>query len=266
MMMITYCWELESVEREYKTISSRLISFRDQKVFRIGLKNRDKPTLIFMGINLKNIGLRIREVGFCTKDPHCRQKMTHNNVDGHSLQLFTFDLNAMVVGNCTFTFSIWLEGSVPVCYSYQLTDRLSKQELWNATSNNQHLVDVEFVCKDNKKFSAHKAILAARSPVFLTKFKNEPPQPKNAPLKQITIDDVDSTTVEQFLYFLYTGEPKIPMLDNEELLKLAFRYQLTTLIELCQIGVHEIDVMQMASFVSNLELDQTELPSTVSIR
>jgi speckle-type POZ protein len=265
MMMITYCWELESVEREYKTISSRLISFHGERVFRVGLKNRDKPTLIFMNINLKNIGLRVREVGFCTKDPQSRQKMKHNDVDGHSLQLFTFDLSAMVVGNCTFTFSIWLEGGAPGCYSYQLCDRLSKEELWN-TSNNEHLIDVEILCKDNKKFSAHKAILAARSPVFLTKFKSEPLQPKNAPLKQITIDDVDSSTVEQFLYFLYTGELKIPMLVNEELLKLALRYQLTTLIELCQIGVHEIDVMQMASFVSNLELDQTELPSTISIR
>jgi hypothetical protein len=266
MMMITYRWELEDVEEEHQTISSKMICFRGEKLFRVGLKNRVEPTLIFMAINLNEIGMRVREVGFDAQNGEYRQSMTHNNVDGHGLQLFTFDLNAMVVGNCTFTFSIWLEGSVPGCYSYQLCDRLAKQELWNASSNNQHHVDVEFVCRAGKKFSAHKAILAARSPVFLTKFKNEPPQPKNAPLKQITIDDVDSTTVEQFLYFLYTGEPKIPMLDNEELLKLAFRYQLTTLIELCQIGVHEIDVMQMASFVSNLELDQTELPSTVSIR
>lgn len=54
--------------------------------------------------------------------------MAHNNVDGESLQLFTFDLTEMVVGNCTFVFSIWLEGSVPGWYSYQLSDRLVKKE------------------------------------------------------------------------------------------------------------------------------------------
>lgn len=56
MMIVTYRWELKDVERDHKTISSRMICFRDEKVFRVGLKNRDKPTLIFMAIDLNNIG------------------------------------------------------------------------------------------------------------------------------------------------------------------------------------------------------------------
>jgi hypothetical protein len=56
------------------------------------------------------------------------------------------------------------------------------------------------------------------------------------------------------------------MLDNEQLLKLAIRYQLNTLVELCLIAVKKIDVLQMASFVSNLELNQTEPPASVIIR
>ncbi|XP_046462631.1 uncharacterized protein LOC124208806 [Daphnia pulex] len=266
MMMVTYRWELEDVAMEPKTISSRMLCFRDEKVFRVGLKNRDKPTLIFMAIDLNNIGLRLREVGFYSDNNYVqsRQKMTHNNVDGESLQLFTYDLTEMVVGKCTFVFSIWLEGSVPGCYSYQLSDRLVKKQLWQS----QHYVDVEFVCK-GQKFSAHKAILAARSPVFAAEFDTElddelPRKKSDGPL-QINIDDVESTVFEQFLYFLYTGEPKIPMLDNEQLLKLAIRYQLNTLVELCQIAVKKIDVLQMASFVSTLELNQTEPPASVII-
>jgi hypothetical protein len=260
MMMITYRWELEDVEEEHQTISSKMICFRGEKLFRVGLKNRVEPTLIFMAINLNEIGMRVREVGFDAQNGEYRQSMTHNNVDGHGLQLFTFDLNAMVVGNCTFTFSIWLEGSVPGCYSYQLCDRLAKQELWNASSNNQHHVDVEFVCRAGKKFSAHKAILAARSPVFEELVDKHPTHDNsNGPLL-IHIDDVDVSTVDEFLYFLYTGEAKSISLASEDLLKLARRYQLKSLIELCKIALKKIDVMQVASFVSNLELEPLELP------
>lgn len=88
-----------------------------------------------------------------------------------------------------------------------------------------------------KTFSAHKAILAARSSVLADEFESElvehPKKKGDGPL-QINIDDVDPTIFEEFLYFLYTGEPKISMLDNEELLKLAIRYQLNTLVELCK--------------------------------
>ncbi|EFX87525.1 hypothetical protein DAPPUDRAFT_235202 [Daphnia pulex] len=262
MMMVTYRWKLEvdGID-EHKTISSRMLCFRDEKVFRVGLKNCDKPTLIFVAIDLNNIGLRVREAGFYSEnDVLSRQKMTHNNVDGESLQLFTYDLAETVVGHCTFVFSIWLEGSVPGCYSYQLSDRLVKRQLWES----QHYVDVEFVCKD-KKFSAHKAILAARSSVFADQFDSELPRQKSDGPLQINIDDVESTVFEQFLHFLYTGEPKIPMLDNQQLLQLAILYQLDTLVELCQIAVKKIDVMQMASFVSNLELNQTEPPASVII-
>jgi hypothetical protein len=267
MMMITYRWELQDLEKEHKTISSRMICFRGEKVFRVGLKNRDKPTLIFMAIDLNRIGMRVREVGFDKQNSDNRQKMTHNNVDGESLQLFTFDLTEMVVGNCTFVFSIWLEGSVPGCYSYQLADRLAKRDLWDASSKGLHYADVEFVCKADKKFSAHKSILAARSPVFAAEFEELVKKYKfkttdDSPL-QIHIDDVDPTAVERFLYFLYTGEAIQSSLANEDLLKLAKRYELNTLVELCQIALKKVDVMQMASFVSNLDLDPESPPFIV---
>lgn len=51
-------------------------------------------------------------------------------------------------------------------------------------------------------------------------------------LTQIVIDDVDFSIAGQFLYFLYTGEPR-KSFANEQLLKLAKRYQLATLISLC---------------------------------
>ena len=53
---------------------------------------------------------------------------------------------------------------------------------------------------------------------------------KNANPHQIRIDDVDASSFDQFLYFVYTGEPMTSVLaSNEDLLKLAKRYQLETL-------------------------------------
>lgn len=74
---------------------------------------------------------------------------------------------------------------------------------------------------------------------------------------------MDPTAVERFLYFLYTGEAIKSSLANEELLKLAKRYKLETLVELCQIALKKVDVMQMASFVSNLDLDPESPPFIV---
>ena len=174
-----------------------------------------------------------------------------------SLQLFTIELADKINGNCTFLFRILLEGNVSG-FSYRLSDRLAKDQLWDATKS-KNLVDVEFVVK-GKTFSAHKVILAARSKVFEAEFTSE--QPLRDGLQQIHIDGVETSTVEQFIYFIYTGEP-MGTLANVELLKLAEQYQLETLSSLCKLALNQINHIQMANLVINLDKETTTLSSTI---
>ena len=143
-----------------------------------------------------------------------------------------------------FTFQIYLEGIVPE-YSFNACDRLGKDQLWSAVNSKLH-ADVEFIVQD-KRFAAHKAFLAARSPVFRAEFTQE--ESKTVDPHQIRIDDEDASSFEQFLYFLYpgellqfayTGEPA-PMLANKDLLKLCERYQMRTLENLCRVALLEVN-------------------------
>ncbi len=63
--------------------------------------------------------------------------------------------------------------------------------------------DIELVCQ-GKKFSCHKVVLAAQSPVFDRMFANE----CNLETKQglVEIQDMDSKQLEAFLMFAYTGK------------------------------------------------------------
>jgi hypothetical protein len=151
-------------------------------------------------------------------------------------------------------FRICIEGTDPG-YSFQLSDRLAKDQLWAALKNYQHLADVEFIVK-GKIFLAHKAILAARSQVFADEFEKK--HSVKGVRHQIRIDDVEPSTVENFLHFIYTGEP-MGTLADEKLLKLAYHYQVTTLENLCQHALKEMDSMQMAKVRKCLNGDAEEL-------
>jgi hypothetical protein len=252
-MILPYEWILENVEEEPMTMASKMILFRGERVFRVGFKkSADSDILFFMAINLSKIGLKVEDVMYRIPGSGTgitpMVKMTKEDIGAEgSLQLFTIKLTEKVLGNCTFAFRICIGGSV-YSYSYQLCDRLAKEQFWNAIKNQQNLADVEVIVKD-KTFPAHKAILAARSQVFADKFKMV--QPGKDGRYQIRIDGVEPSTVENFLYFVYTGEPK-GTLANEELLKLANKYGLTNLLYLCQNAEEEITAAQMSKVMEKL--------------
>jgi speckle-type POZ protein len=258
-MILQYHWILDNVEEEPMTIASKMISFRGERVFRVGLKNNvENPVLFFTAIDLNKMGMKVKEVMWGQiRDggisPAEMWQMREQEIGGEgSLQLLKSYLQKQVIGDCTILFRIHLEGNIP-SYSYQLSDRLAKNQLWeSATVNGQHsAVDVELNVRD-RTFSAHKAILAARSPVFANEFVK--PQPLTNGPQKIQIDGVESSTVEQFLYFIYTGE-SVSSLANEELLKLAAKYQLTTLLSLCQTALKKIETTQMVNLTSSLHVN-----------
>jgi speckle-type POZ protein len=274
-MIVQYEWILENVDEKPRTFASKMILFRGERVFRVGLKNHtggDEPPVLFvMAVTLNKMGMKVKEVRYGIQDsgidgPEKMIEMAQENIgdvrDKGSflvncgvLQLFTIELAKKVIGTCTFVFRICIEGSVPG-YSYCLSDRLAKDQLW-AAAKNQNWADVEFVVK-GKTFSAHKAILAARSPIFKAEFTKEQPE-KNL---QIKIDDVDPSTVEQFLHFIYTGE-SMGMFANEELFKLALRYQLTTLGNLCEVALKKIKPIHMVNLDRKLNKESEILTSSI---
>jgi hypothetical protein len=262
-MIVPYQWILNIVEQEPKTFASKMILFRGERVFRVGLKNlAQSPILLFLAADLNRLGMRVEDVMCGVEDagtsPAKMTQMMNKGIsfDGN-LQLFTIKLDEMVTGHRTFVFRICIKGSAPE-YSYRLSDRLGKDQLW-AAKDNPNFADVEFNVKD-QKLLANKAILAARSPVFAAEFANLFLFPVKDVPHQYQIGGVEPSTMEKFLHFIYTGEP-ISSLANEQLLKLAVKYQLKTLINLCQVALKKIETKQMADFMSSLKTE-VEIPSS----
>lgn len=92
------------------------------------------------------------------------------------------------------------------------------------------LSDVSLLA-DGQEYKAHKAILAARSPVFGAMFEHEMEERKNG---RVEIPDVDSDVFREMLQFIYTG--KTSKLDQmaAELLAAADKYALDRLKVMCE--------------------------------
>jgi speckle-type POZ protein len=68
-MIMHYEWILENVEEEPMTIQSKMILFRGERIFRVGLKNHvQSPVLFFAAIDLNKMGMRVEEVSFGIKE------------------------------------------------------------------------------------------------------------------------------------------------------------------------------------------------------
>ncbi|VDO05884.1 unnamed protein product [Rodentolepis nana] len=84
-----------------------------------------------------------------------------------------------------------------------------------------------------RRFKAHKAILAARSPVFAAMFEHGMAESR---ANKVYITDVEPDTLAEVLRFIYTG--RVIGLDNpvaaQELLAAADKYQLERLKAMCE--------------------------------
>jgi hypothetical protein len=262
MMIVQYEWILENVGQEPTTIASKMISFRGQKVFRVGLKNHAvDPVLFLVAVDLNKMGMKVEDVKFGMQGSGlCPAKMEEmaqeDSNDEGSLQLFTVTLNEKIVGNRKIMFRICIEGTDYSGYCYQLSDRLGKDQLWAALKSQQNMADIELIVKD-KSFPVHKAILAARSRVFAAEFERlQPDVPQ-----QIRIDGVEPSTAEKFLHFIYTGEP-MGTLEDEVLLMLAEHYKLATLANLCVDALKTIDALKIASILKRLNDNDEQMSSS----
>ncbi|XP_064459443.1 speckle-type POZ protein B-like [Ornithodoros turicata] len=82
----------------------------------------------------------------------------------------------------------------------------------------------------DKEFRVHKAVLAARSPVFLAMLESPT---KESEENRMVIEDLRSDVIEQMLEFMYTGTTSEIDSMAEELLRAADKYQLPSLKMMC---------------------------------
>ncbi|XP_076366562.1 protein roadkill-like isoform X2 [Tachypleus tridentatus] len=84
---------------------------------------------------------------------------------------------------------------------------------------------------NGREFYGHKAILAARSPVFAAMFEHEMEEKKQ---NRVQITDMDHEVLREMLRFIYTG--KAPCLEKmaDDLLAAADKYALERLKVMCE--------------------------------
>jgi len=112
------------------------------------------------------------------------------------------------------------------------------EQLW-AAAVNRKMTDIEFLVGE-ESFGAHRSLLSARSPVFAAMFASGMKEDKTG---QVHIEDVDPTTFQQFLKFLYTGTLEHSFMDSD-LFEVADRYQIETLMELCRPATETIEIVE----------------------
>lgn len=82
-----------------------------------------------------------------------------------------------------------------------------------------------------KEYQAHKAVLAARSPVFAAMFEHEMEERKH---NRVEITDVDADVLREMLRFIYTGKSNNLEKMADDLLAAADKYALERLKVMCE--------------------------------
>ena len=127
--------------------------------------------------------------------------------------------------------------------------------------NNPFMSDFKFSCEDSdKKFFAHKYVLATSSAVFYAMFNGELAEKDSVHLK-----DTNEEGLREFLRFLYTDECNLSTNNAVFVLYLAKKYIVPSLTEKCiefleaNLGVENaITVVQVQAFESDEKKLQTK--------
>jgi hypothetical protein len=138
-------------------------------------------------------------------------------------QYFSVSIDAYVVPNVE-------------TFEFQPMDIRLPSDLWLLVQE-RILADFELVIHEgtkNHSFLAHRVILAARSTHFSNMLHSGMIESRSG---KVVITDTDVAVFKQFLHFLYTGSVVEPFTDFEELLIIADKYQIDSLINLCETKV-----------------------------
>jgi len=121
------------------------------------------------------------------------------------------------------------------------------------------LCDVVIICGGDVKLKAHRAVLAARSPVFQAMFTHDMTEKLSGKVK---IPDCKPEAMRNFLHFLYHA--KLESYDHAaKLLELAEQYQVATLKKMCEAHLitkvtkdNAMEMLDLANLHSSDQLKQ----------
>jgi len=167
------------------------------------------------------------------QDEHRRQTILQMNSESEDL---AWSLDPNEWEQCThFTISLQIL-SEKSCNVSQDTDKHKQnsglsQDL-ESLRKNGILTDIAII-SERVRFPAHKTVLAARSPVFSAMFSHADTLESHK--NEVEVNDVNKATMEMFLTFLYedTLPKNFNFHDYCDLLKVAHKYQVASLIEAC---------------------------------
>lgn len=244
--ILTCTWKLKWTKEGHleNSATSTAFEYSGDKLFRVEIKTSERSagskkgkfTLTFISYNHHQIGLRIDEVGYgccpinsiTPKSPFMVMKEMKKKQPNHGTILQTFTSSTECSTSFDIIFIITLSNTVKN-YGHKLVDWYCKDQLWTASTDGQ-LTDVELLV-GKSTFTAHRALLSARSPVFAAMFKSGMEETQTG---RVRVDGVDPTTFRQFLEFLYTGTLST-WADKEKMSVMADRYQVETLVNLCKL-------------------------------
>ena len=94
----------------------------------------------------------------------------------------------------------------------------------------EEFFDMKVIC-NGKTFQCHKVVLASQSDVFSTMFLNM--EMTEAKLGEVKIDDFKAETIETLMYYFYNQKVKDISLINTDLLLIAEKYNISSLLKIC---------------------------------
>jgi len=247
------CWDKENQQDYlYSTATSEAFKFRDEQLFQAEFKLWENSksacqqqfTMRLLSYGHEKIGCSTEEVtcfisqdgSICAQQFPMKEKPTHNK---NLLQLFMIreaylTFSPLLSLPFLITFNVKLRSTVHN-FINKMMDSTWSEQLW-AAAVDREITDVEFLV-GQEVFGAHRSLLSARSPVFAAMFASEM---KEAKTGQVRIDDVDPATFQQFLKFLYAGMFECSSM-NRDLFKVADKYGVETLMELCRPATQQVD-------------------------
>ncbi len=232
------CWKVGHYGNTGRTAKSEPFQFGNRDIFRAQIETTNSKetdfNLTFHGYGHQNIGCNILEVFYSTfrdGDPLKTKRVTRMKeirpTRSPSLKVFTSRRSTfnIPIRSINFTVKFMMTSNL----SNQCVDFKWKEQLLSSCAN-RLLTDVEFLIED-QSFAAHRRLLSVHSPVFSAMFQSGM---KEAETGKVRIEDVDSTTFQLFLEFLYTGTVKSSPIDTVQLYSVADKYQVEALMDLCR--------------------------------
>lgn len=270
LKLINLRWTLPVGKIKPQVYKSEALPYNGEKVFCVGIKASDEEeksnddsygysraknsSLFFISVNLHKFGLRVKYV--MVQSDNFESSM-HEITDQFSetVQFFTRKMYKTIEeltennsSSIVVNIKICLQSQRGDALSYELCDSSFKKLLWESCSKGLCWPDVIIeIIGSNNKFTAHKAILAARSPVLASKFKV-------AHAKRSTILRLNKLlpcTVDSSL-------------ANKELLELSVTFKVDSLEKICRQALKTLEVRDICFVKSmfNQFLDAGSSPST----